>query len=222
MRSPIEVVLVDDHLLCQRGLAELLTHSGYFSVVGTTGNPVEARTLIRELAPDIVVLDLRMPLMDGVSLLRHLRADGCEVPAVILTMSDGQEDLANALREGVRSYLLKDMEPGDIVDSIRRAAKGELVVAPALSIKLANLLQEGGSDPSRTKPVRLTEREREILRFIASGNSNKAIAKVLNISHDTVKLHVRHILAKLNLSTRVQAAVFAVEHRGSTDMPPPR
>jgi two-component system nitrate/nitrite response regulator NarL len=114
------------------------------------------------------------------------------------------------------------MEPGDIVDSIRRAAKGELVVAPALSIKLANLLQEGGSDPSRTKPVRLTEREREILRFIASGNSNKAIAKVLNISHDTVKLHVRHILAKLNLSTRVQAAVFAVEHRGSTDMPPPR
>ncbi len=222
MKTTVDVVLVDDHQLCQKGLAELLTHSGFFSVLGTTGNPVQARAMIRELKPDLAVLDLRMPTMDGVSLLRQLHADGCDVPAVILTMSDGQEDLANALRAGVRGYLLKDMEPADIVDSIRRAAKGELVVAPALSVKLASLLQEGGSDPSRVKAVRLTEREREILRFIASGNSNKAIAKVLNISHDTVKLHVRHILAKLNLSTRVQAAVFAVEHRGSTDMPPSR
>jgi two-component system nitrate/nitrite response regulator NarL len=222
MSTPTDVVLVDDHQLCQRGLAELLTHSGFFNVVGTTGDPTQARALVRDLAPDLVVLDLRMPMMDGVSLLRQLRGDGHDVPAVILTMSDGQEDLANALRAGVRGYLLKDMEPSDIVDSIRRAAKGELVVAPAMSVKLASLLQEGGGDQSRVKAVRLTEREREILRFIASGSSNKAIAKVLNISHDTVKLHVRHILAKLNLSTRVQAAVFAVEHRGSTDMPPAR
>lgn len=218
----IEVVLVDDHQLCQKGLSELLTHSGFFTVVGTTGNPTQARALIRELHPDLVVLDLRMPMMDGVSLLRQIRADGSDVAAVILTMSDAQDDLANALRAGMRGYLLKDMEPADIVDSIRRAAKGELVVAPAMAIKLANLVQEGATDQSRVKAVRLTEREREILRFVASGSSNKAIAKVLNISHDTVKLHVRHILAKLNLSTRVQAAVFAVEHRGSTDMPPAR
>lgn len=218
----ISVVLVDDHQLCQKGLSELLTHSGLFSVVGATGSPMEARRMVRELEPDLVVLDLRMPMMDGVSLLRQLRADGCETPGVILTMSDGQDDLASALRAGVRGYLLKDMEPSDIVDAIRRAAKGELVVAPAMALKLANLLQEGGSDPSRAKTVRLTEREREILRYIANGSSNKAIAKVLNISHDTVKLHVRHILAKLNLSTRVQAAVFAVEHRGSADLPPLR
>jgi len=220
MKDTISVVLVDDHQLCQKGLSELLTHSGLFTVVGTTGNPVQARSLIRELTPDLIVLDLRMPMMDGVSLLRQLRTDGSDAPAVILTMSDGQEDLANALRAGVCGYLLKDMEPAEIVDSIRRAAKGELVVAPVMAIKLANLLREGATDPTRGKAVRLTEREREILRFVASGSSNKAIAKVLNISHDTVKLHVRHILAKLNLSTRVQAAVFAVEHRGSTDMPP--
>jgi len=159
-----------------------------------------------------------MPLMDGVGLLRRVRAAGIETPAVILTMSDSSEDLGNALRAGVRGYLLKDMDPSDIVAAIRRAAKGELVVAPAMAGKLAQVLQSG-SEPARDKSVKLTEREREILRHLASGKSNKAIAKVLNISHDTVKLHVRHILAKLNLTSRVEAAVFAVEH-GEAGHPP--
>lgn len=209
----VRVVLVDDHRLCQRGLAELLEHSGGFKVVGTAGSPEEAETLIRTSPSDLIVMDLRMPLMDGVSLLRQLRAEGCDVPALILTMSDSEEDLANALRAGVRGYLLKDMDPPDIVESIRRAAKGELVVAPAMAAKLAQLLQARGSEEPADKTVKLTEREREILRHVASGKSNKAIARVLNISHDTVKLHVRHILAKLNLTSRVEAAVFAVEHR---------
>jgi two-component system nitrate/nitrite response regulator NarL len=214
MSVPVRIVLVDDHRLCQKGLAELLEHSGGFSVVGTAGNPEQAEALIQAHTPDLVVMDLRMPLMDGVSLLRQLRADGCEVPAVILTMSDSADDLANALRAGVRGYLLKDMDPDEIVESIRRAARGELVVALAMAAKLAHLLQSG-ADPSKDGTVKLTEREREILRHVASGKSNKAIAKVLNISHDTVKLHVRHILAKLNLTSRVEAAVFAVEHRDS-------
>jgi two-component system nitrate/nitrite response regulator NarL len=208
----VRVVLVDDHRLCQKGLAELLEHSGGFKVVGTAGNPEQAETLIRASPPDLIVMDLRMPLMDGVSLLRQLRVEGCEVPALILTMSDSEEDLGNALRAGVRGYLLKDMDPPDIVESIRRAAKGELVVAPAMAAKLAHLLQERSSQQPADKAVKLTEREREILRYVASGKSNKAIAKVLNISHDTVKLHVRHILAKLNMTSRVEAAVFAVEH----------
>jgi len=212
MNAPVRVVLVDDHRLCQKGLAELLENAGDFKVIGTAGNPAQAEALIRENAPDLAVLDLRMPLMDGVSLLRQLRAEGCEVPAVILTMSDSQDDLANALRAGVRGYLLKDMDPPDIVESIRRAAKGELVVAPAMASKLAQLLQARSAEQPADKAVKLTEREREILRHVASGKSNKAIARVLNISHDTVKLHVRHILAKLNLTSRVEAAVFAVEH----------
>jgi len=129
-------------------------------------------------------------------------------------MSDAQDDLASALRAGVRGYLLKDMEPIDIVESIRRTAKGELVVAPAMAVKLANLLQFGAQEQPRDKSVKLTEREREILQHLATGKSNKEIARSLNISHDTVKLHVRHILAKLNLTSRVEAAVFAVEHGG--------
>jgi two-component system nitrate/nitrite response regulator NarL len=122
--------------------------------------------------------------------------------------------MADALRAGVRGYLLKDMEPEDIVDAIERAAKGELVVAPAMTLKLARMLQPGQQDQSRDGLLKLlTEREREILEHLALGESNKAIARALDISHDTVKLHVRHILSKLNLASRVEAAVFAVEHR---------
>jgi len=213
MTSVIDVVLVDDHRLCQSGLAELLEHSGGFRVVGKAGNPAQAHSVIREFAPALVVMDLRMPDMDGISLLRDLRAAGLDVPTVILTMSDTREDLAMALGAGVRGYLLKDMEPADIVESIRRAAKGDLVVAPGMAVKLAHLLQDGIADQRGERPVKLTEREREILNHVAAGKSNKAIAKSLNISHDTVKLHVRHILAKLKMTSRVEAAVFAVEHR---------
>lgn len=214
MKELIRIVLVDDHQLCRRGLAELLDHSGDFTVLGATGDPTQAEILIRDQKPDLIVMDLRMPMMSGLTLLQRVRSAGCEVPAVILTMSDSQDDLASALRSGVRGYLLKDMEPIDIVDSIRRTAKGELVVAPAMSVKLANLLQYGAQEQPRDKSVKLTEREREILQYLATGKSNKEIARSLNISHDTVKLHVRHILAKLNLTSRVEAAVFAVEHGG--------
>lgn len=219
MKEPIRIVLVDDHQLCRRGLAELLANSGDFNVLGATGDPTQAELLIRDQKPDLIVMDLRMPLMGGLVLLQRVRSAGGDMPAVILTMSDAQEDLASALRAGVRGYLLKDMEPIDIVDSIRRTARGELVVAPAMSVKLANLLQFGAQEQPRDKSVKLTEREREILQYLATGKSNKEIARSLNISHDTVKLHVRHILAKLNLTSRVEAAVFAVEHGGMHSQP---
>jgi len=219
MKEPIRIVLVDDHQLCRRGLAELLANSGDFNVLGATGDPTQAELLIRDQKPDLIVMDLRMPLMSGLVLLQRVRSAGGDMPAVILTMSDAQEDLASALRAGVRGYLLKDMEPIDIVDSIRRTARGELVVAPAMSVKLANLLQFGAQEQPRDKSVKLTEREREILQYLATGKSNKEIARSLNISHDTVKLHVRHILAKLNLTSRVEAAVFAVEHGGMHSQP---
>ncbi|MGE4051845.1 MAG: LuxR C-terminal-related transcriptional regulator, partial [Piscinibacter sp.] len=143
------------------------------------------------------------------------RSEGVQTPAVILTMSDSQDDLAAALRAGVKGYLLKDMEPEEVIASIGRAARGELAVAPALTLKLANMLQAGGSgEPERRDLLAsLTEREREILEHLARGESNKTIARALDISHDTVKLHVRHILTKLNLNSRVEAAVFAVEQR---------
>ena len=218
MTKQIRVALVDDHALCRNGLTELLEHRGGMKVVGTTGNPDEVVPMLREQQPDLLVLDLRMPTTDGLSLLRRIRFEGCETAAVILTMSDTEDDLAAALRAGVRGYLLKDMEPEDVIDAIARAARGELVVAPAMTAKLAQMLQSGRKGSvKRDLFTSLTEREREILEHLAHGESNKAIARALDISHDTVKLHVRHILSKLNLTSRVEAAVFAVEYRSSPD-----
>lgn len=212
--ADVRIVMVDDHALCRNGLTDLIAHRSRMRVVASTGDPAQALALVQQHRPDLLVLDLRMPASDGLVLLRSLRAEGVATPAVILTMSDAQDDLAAALRAGVRGYLLKDMEPEDVIASLERAARGELVVAPAMTLKLAQMLQQDapGQD-QRDLIASLTERERQILEHLSRGESNKTIARALDISHDTVKLHVRHILAKLNLSSRVEAAVFAVEHR---------
>jgi two-component system nitrate/nitrite response regulator NarL len=217
----LSVVLVDDHGLCRQGLAELLQLRAGMRVLAATGQPDEVLPILQQQAPDLLVMDLRMPLMDGLTLLGRLRAAGVETPVVILTMSDSPDDLAEALRAGVRGYLLKDMDPDDVIASIRRCGHGELVIAPAMAGKLSNLLRLGQADAPKGKTVKLTEREREILQFLVGGKSNKTIAKALAISHDTVKLHVRHILAKLGLSSRVEAAVFAVEHGVAGHYPAP-
>ena len=210
----LRIVLVDDHALCRNGLTDLLHHRGKVTVVAALGNPDQVADALREHRPDLLVLDLRMPSTDGLTLLRRLRAEGLDTPALILTMSDAEADLAAALRAGVRGYLLKDMEPEEVIAAIERAARGELTVAPAMTLKLAQMLQAGSKGNDRKGLLdSLTERERQILDHLARGESNKAIARTLDISHDTVKLHVRHILSKLNLSSRVEAAVFAVESR---------
>lgn len=214
MTEPVRVLLIDDHALCRKALSELLQQRAGMKIIGLTGDPNQALQLARDEQPDLVVMDLRMPLMDGPTLLRGLRGEGCVAPVVILTVSDAQEDMADALRAGVRGYLLKDMEPDDILEAIERAAKGELVVAPSMTLKLARLLQPGQHEtPKENLFNLLTDREREILEHLSHGESNKAIARALQISPDTVKLHVRRVLSKLNLTSRVEAAVFAVENR---------
>jgi two-component system nitrate/nitrite response regulator NarL len=221
MAAP-RVVLVDDHALCRSGLSDLLRQRAGMEVVAALGDPEQVAGVLREQHPDLLVLDLRMPSTDGMTLLRRLRAEGIDTPAVILTMSDSEADLSAALRAGVRGYLLKDMEPEDIVAAIANAARGELTIAPAMTLKLAQLLQSGPKGANRGGLMAsLTEREREILEHLARGESNKTIARALDISHDTVKLHVRHILSKLNLSSRVEAAVFAVEARSGVESAPP-
>ncbi len=207
-------MLVDDHTLFRKGLAELLDGRDTIRVVAASGQPAEAARLLDEAQPDVLVLDLNMPPHGGLALLRELQGRGWSRPTLILTVSDAEDDLANAMRAGARGYLLKDMEPDDVVDAIQRAVRGETVVAPAMTLKLVNLLQGGSRNAARENLLaQLTAREREILDHLAQGQSNKAIARALDISHDTVKLHVRHILSKLNLTSRVEAAIFAVEQK---------
>jgi len=211
--NQIRVLLVDDHTLFRKGLAELLEQRGAIRMAGIAGNGDEALQLLKTTEPDVVITDLNMPPHGGLALLRQIRADGWRGPVLVLTVSDEEDDLASAMSAGAQGYLLKDMEPDDVVDAVQRAVRGETVVAPAMTLKLVHLLQ-GGPQPPKVDPLQvLTAREREILDYLAQGLSNKAIARALDISHDTVKLHVRHILAKLNLTSRVEAAVFAVEQK---------
>lgn len=220
MSDKLKVVIVDDQNLCRCGLSELLGRCYDISVVGTTGTIEGLRVLLRE-QPDLLIMDLRMKPMDGLTLLDQIRKEGCLTPVVMLTMSDSEADLTNAIRAGVRGYLLKDMAPDDVVDAIRRVAAGELVVAPAMTIKMIDMLrgEQQGQEPKNPLKL-LTDREREILQLLSRGESNKSIASTLSISYDTVKQHVRHILTKLNLSSRVKAAVLYTEiHGGGDDNP---
>lgn len=214
MTEELKIVLVDDQSLCRRGLSELLANCYGFKVLGAVGTLDELRPLLNE-QPDLLVIDLRMKPLDGLSMLEQLRKEGCTTPAVMLTMSDSEVDLGNAMRAGVRGYLLKDMAPEDVVDAIRRVAAGELVVAPTMTVKMIEMLR--GDQPGQEEKNSLkllTNREREILQLLSRGESNKAIAQALHISCDTVKQHVRHILNKLNLSSRVKAAVLFAKEQG--------
>ncbi|MGB0126688.1 MAG: response regulator, partial [Rhodocyclaceae bacterium] len=194
MTKPIRVVIVDDHTLFRKGLAELLEQSARISVVGISGNGDDALDLLRSAQPDAMIIDLNMPPQGGLQFLRGLRAEGWKGAPLILTVSDDEDDLASALRFGAKGYLLKDMEPDEVVDAVCRAVAGETVVAPAMTLKMVKLLQSGGQSRAEENPLKaLTAREKEILQFLALGMSNKAIARELEISHDTVKLHVRHI-----------------------------
>ena len=224
MSEKIKIVLVDDQNLCRSGLSELLSNCYGFAVLGATGSIDELRVLLRE-QPDLLILDLRMKPLDGLAMLEQLRKDGCTTPVVVLTMSDSEVDLGNAIRAGVRGYLLKDMAPDEVVDAIRRVAGGELVVAPSMTVKMIEMLrgEQPGQEPKNSLKL-LTEREREILQLLSLGESNKSIAQTLKISYDTVKQHVRHILNKLNLSSRVKAAVLFAKEQGNdgADNAPPR
>lgn len=217
--SAVRIILADDHTLFRKGLAELLERDGHIHIAATTGDPHQVATLLREHSPDALILDLNLPPTDGITLMQELRAQGFSLPVLILTVSEADRDLARALRNGAKGYLLKSMEPDEVIEAILRAVRGETVVAPTMTAKLVRLLdyRSDGEQSQGDLLSTLTQREREILVHLSRGESNKAIARELDISYDTVKLHVRHILAKLNLTSRVEAAVFAVEKRLSSD-----
>ena len=210
----ISVVIVDDHTLFRTGLHELLTHRN-LDVIGMTAISSEAAQLVAEKQPDIVLLDLRMRELSGIDVLEKIHQNQPEQCVVILTTSIEESDLLKALELGAAGYLLKDMEPDTFVESLHQALNGEIVVAPDLTSLLAKAAVSKNKPVEANKPpvYGLTPREMDILRHIALGESNKDIARSLGIVDGTVKLHVRAVLKKLGVNTRVQAAVLAVQEK---------
>ena len=214
-RDRLRVMVIDDHTLFRSGLSELLERRG-IEVCAALGDGEEGSRLAAELEPDVVLLDLRMPGFDGLSVLERLTALDPAPAVVMLTTSSDERDLVTSLRAGARGYLLKDMEPERLVDSLAAVVDGETVIAPEMTSVLAKVVKGDGDTPGSGQRGRfssLTPREFEILRHLAEGRSNKAIARELGITDGTVKLHVRSILRKLDVRSRVEAAVVAVEER---------
>jgi two-component system nitrate/nitrite response regulator NarL len=212
----MRVLLIDDHALVRKGIEELLQSRGV-QVVASVSSGEEGVRRARELSSDLILLDIKMPGMTGIETLKALRADGINTPVVMLTMSREDADLVAALRAGAQGYLLKDIEPEELVPALAAILRGDNVVAREMVGALAHLVRSGvGADREAPRPATpladLTPREREILEHIAGGLSNKMIARALDITDGTVKLHVKAILRKLGLRSRVEAAVTAAEH----------
>ena len=206
-------MVVDDHTLFRSGLSELLERRG-IEVCAAVGDGEEGCRLAAELDPDVILLDLRMPELDGLSVLERIAALGLRSAVVMLTTSSDERDLVTSLRSGARGYLLKDMEPDRLVDALAAVVGGETVVAPEMTSVLAKVVKGDALESGRPNRFSsLTPREFEILRHLAEGQSNKEIARDLGITDGTVKLHVRSILRKLEVRSRVEAAVIAVEER---------
>jgi two-component system, NarL family, nitrate/nitrite response regulator NarL len=212
----MRVLLIDDHALVRKGIEELLQSRGV-QVVAAVSSGEEGVRRARELSADIILLDIKMPGMTGIETLRQLRASGVDTPVVMLTMSREDADLSAALLGGAQGYLLKDIEPEELVPALEAALHGDKVVAREMVGTLARLVGgEGGPGREARRPAapfaELTPREVDILECIADGMSNKMIARALEITDGTVKLHVKAILRKLGMRSRVEAAVSAVEH----------
>ena len=210
----MKVVLIDDHALFREGLESLLKRRGV--EVTACSNADQGIQATNTVKPDVVMVDLRMPEVDGVRTLQLLRKQDKEIPVLILTTSDDAADLKDCLRHDASGYLLKDMDPDELVVALRKVIAGELVVAPELAGTLASIIQnrdEGLEEESKSVFSSLSPREMEILSHLTEGQSNKVIAKHLGISDGTVKLHVKSILKKLGLHSRVEAAVLAANER---------
>jgi two-component system nitrate/nitrite response regulator NarL len=207
----MRVLLVDDHALFRFGLRELLERRG-IEVIDALGDCDAGIRRVAETAPDVVLLDMRMPKLSGLEVLKRLRAADQTMPVAMLTTSTEERDVIDSLQAGAQGYLLKDMEPDELIAALEDIVAGKTVVAKDLTAVLAMAVR-GESAPADGPSVLsdLTPREREILCHLAEGRSNKAIALVLGISEGTVKLHVKAILRKLNVDSRVRAAVIAVE-----------
>jgi two-component system nitrate/nitrite response regulator NarL len=214
MENKHTVLVVDDHPLFRRGVTQLLAMDADIAVVGEAGNKAEALQLAGEHDPDLILLDLNLKGESGLDILSALKEEDPSRRVVMLTVSDAPDDLIGAIRAGADGYLLKDMEPEDLLGRVREALAGTTVIGDALASRLASALRQEAQDTVRgtKRDLReLTEREQAVLRCVADGMSNKLIARALNITEGTVKVHVKHLLKKLGFRSRVEAAVWAAE-----------
>ncbi|MBI3369411.1 MAG: response regulator [Burkholderiales bacterium] len=208
--APIRILVVDDHTLFRRGLIALLTAQPRFCVAGEAADAGEAQRRAAELQPDLILLDNHLPGVNGVDALPGLREAAPLAKVLMLTVSEDGDTLAAALQRGASGYLLKTVDSDVLTTAIERAVAGQSTVSPEMTGKLVSAFQAMHGPTEAAAPT-LSPREQQILNEIARGASNKEIARTLDIAETTVKIHVQHILRKLNLSSRVQAAVYATQ-----------
>lgn len=208
MSDKTKVILIDDHPLMRRGIKQLLELDQSFTVIGDAGSGSEGVNLALQLEPDLIILDLNMKGLSGLDTLKALRSEGIDARILILTVSDAKNDIFNLIDAGADGYLLKDTEPDTLLSQIKRISQGEVI----LSDSIKNLLLERKNDEN---PIySLTDREMNVLELIATGLSNKQIAGQLFISEETVKVHIRNLLRKLNVHSRVAATVLYFQYKG--------
>ena len=208
------VLVVDDHPLFRKGVVQLLAMEPSIEVVGEAGDRAGALALAERHDPDLILLDLNLKAENGLDILAALKSDDPSRRVVMLTVSDAAEDLIGAIRAGADGYLLKDMEPEQLLDRVRASLAGEMVIGEALAARLAGALRQEAQDSARgvrRDLAALTERERDVLRCLAEGQSNKRIARALSITEGTVKVHVKNLLKKLSFRSRVEAAVWMAQ-----------
>lgn len=206
------VVIIDDHPLFRKGVSQLIAMDPNLALLGEAPNGREGVELVKQLQPDLVLLDMNMKDMNGIETLKAIKALDSSALVVILTVSDNEADILAALRAGADGYLLKDMEPEELSSRLSSVAQGSIVISPSLRKYLARALNEDARQAPHDDS-QLTEREKEILNLLAAGRCNKLIGRELGITEGTVKVHVKHILKKLNLRSRLEAAVWVLERQ---------
>lgn len=202
------ILVIDDHPLIRRGITQLLQLDESFEVLAEASNGTEGLALAKKLSPDMIILDLNMKGMSGLDVLKALRLDEIDARIAVLTVSDSRSDIFALIEAGADGYLLKDTEPDTLLIQLKKIAEGQVVLSDTVKQRL--LEQHSSNDPLQL----LTDREMDVLKLIATGLSNKQIASQLFISEETVKVHIRNLLRKLNVHSRVAATVLYLENRG--------